>query len=179
MSKRFFATLAVALSVIALSGCAAATPATAGDVSWGSPSGASVPPAPAVGTPLDVCAAMPADKLSTLSGRSFTDAKPDNGAAGSYGCSYTSVGAKKYFWEVDVTELPSKNSTGPDFQIASDGPAKSLSGLAYPAIVAPGGIALEWGNDEVIVSDLTTYKVAQATTAQYAAVAEATIAGLK
>jgi hypothetical protein len=74
---------------------------------------------------------------------------------------------------VSINDVGSKPSYGPDIAIGADGGVKPLSGLPYPAIAAVDGVSLQWGDDEVIVEDDSTYRSARGTTAQYVSIAEA------
>jgi hypothetical protein len=141
----------------------------------GTPSGTQSfgdPPTVAV----DVCSLLPVAKMVALTGKPFTLAK--NFDDPGYACTYNVEGSKGWFWEVEINDVGSKTSVGPDILIGADGGLKSLSGIAYPAIAATDGASLQWGDDEVTVSDESTYSYARGTTSQYVAVAEALMAAI-
>jgi hypothetical protein len=71
-----------------------------------------------------------------------------------------------------------KAPIGPDILIGADGVVKPLNGIAYPAIAAPDGVALQWDTDDVVVSDNSTYSYSRGTSSQYVAVAEALMAAI-
>jgi hypothetical protein len=163
------------VSVLALSGCSLIDPGDAGGVPWGTPSG--TPPfGAAPTTALDVCGLLPVAQVATLSGKPFTASKNFDNPG--YACVYEVTGSKGWFWDVSINNVGSKTSIGPDFLIGADGDAKPLNGLTYPAIAAPDGASLQWGDDEVVVEDNSTYSYARGITSQYVAVAEALMAAI-
>jgi hypothetical protein len=106
-----------------------------------------------------------------LTGKPFTSSKNFDNPG--YACIYEVGGTSGWFWDVSINDVGEKTTIGPDIAISADGEAKPLNGIAYPAIAAPDGAALQWDDDEVIVEDNSTYKSARGTTSSYVAVAEA------
>jgi hypothetical protein len=135
---------AVALSAVALTGCAAAaTPG--GSASTGS-SGASNSSSSSGGqaAPVNVCAAMPAAAASSAAGITFTSAKEDDSIKGVYECDY---GTSGYSWSIAVYEAPNTenlNSLLLDLGGASN--SKSVSGIGDKAYVSPVALAAQFGN---------------------------------
>jgi hypothetical protein len=142
---------------------------------WGSPSGAASFGAAPTGA-VDVCSLLPVAKVAALTGKPFTVAKNFDNPG--YACTYNVEGSKSWFWEVYINNVGQKAPTGPDILIGADGVVKPLNGIAYPAIAAPDGVALQWDADDVVVSDNSTYSYSRGTTPQYVAVAEALMAAI-
>ena len=165
----------VGLALLAVSGCAAPVGDDSNGVPWGTPSGTPSFGAPPTGS-VDVCSLLPVTKVASLTGKPFTVAKNFDNPG--YACTYSVVGSKSWFWEAYINNVGSKTSVGPDILIGADGTVKPLDGVAYPAIAAPDGVALQWGTNEVVVSDNSTYSYARGTTSQYVAVAEALMAAI-
>ena len=180
--QRTFALVAIAsLAMLALSGCAAPVATNSGGsggsdgTPWGSPSGAASFGAAPTGA-VDVCSLLPVAKVAALTGKPFTLAKNFDNPG--YACTYNVEGSKGWFWEVYINNVGQKAPVGPDILIGADGVVKPLNGIAYPAIAAPDGAALQWDTDDVVVSDNSTYSYARGTTSQYVAVAEALMAAI-
>jgi hypothetical protein len=179
MQRTFALTVVASLAVLGLSGCAApiASASSGSDGSdgtpWGSPSGTASFGAAPTGA-VDVCSLLPVAKVAALTGKPFTVAKNFDNPG--YACTYNVEGSKSWFWEVYINNIGQKAPTGPDILIGADGVVKPLNGIAYPAISAPDGVALQWDTDDVVVSDNSTYASSRGTTSQYVAVAEALMA---
>jgi hypothetical protein len=165
----------VIVGVLGLSGCTALFGGDSGEIPWGHPSGgAAFGEAPT--EPVDVCALLPVSTMSALAGKTFTSSHNIDNPG--YACAYRAGGAKVWYWDVSINDVGQKTSIGPDFRIGADGGSRPLDGVAYPAIVARDGVALQWGTSEVVVSDLSTYNDARGTRSEYVAVAEALMAAI-
>jgi hypothetical protein len=196
MRKAILVVVGVGIVALTLTGCAPAVPgggsgsggssssgasadtsaagSNDGGVPWGKPSGVAPYGAPFSGQ-VDVCSLLPVATVSALSGKHFTSSKNFDNPG--YACVYKAGGSKPWSWTVSINFVgPAPD--GPDIAIGADGGVKPLNGIAYPAVTAVDGAALQWGGEEVIVSDISTYKYSRSTAAQYVAVAEALMAAI-
>jgi hypothetical protein len=137
-------TATLALSAVALAGCAAGT-SSGGAVSTGSLGTANSAAASGgqVGS-VNVCAEMPAAAASAAAGITFTSAKEDDSIKGVYECDY---GTSGYNWSIAVYQAPNTenlNSLLLDLGGASN--SKSVSGVGDKAYVSPVAVAAQFGS---------------------------------
>lgn len=126
---------------------------------------------------IDLCAEFPPASLSSASGKSFGQTlKTDSD--GVYGCAYQSS-SDSWDWIVAVRE-PSggDNPTTDGMDLGGPAAVKPVNGTGYTAIAAKAGVELQFGKDVVEVYTPSSASDAQATTAQFVAVAKAVIAAV-
>lgn len=126
---------------------------------------------------IDLCSKFPAASLSSASGKSFGQTL-ETESDGVYGCAYQSSN-DSWDWIVAVRE-PSDGDTPTTDGMDLGGPAaaKPVNGTGYTTIAAKAGVELQFGNDVVEVYTPASASDAQATTAQFVAVAKAVIAAV-
>lgn len=170
-------TAAVALSSLALTGCAAATlpgsPAATGGPG-GSGTNSSAAPQGGTAAPINTCAVMPAAAASAAAGITFTSAKEDDVVKGVYICDY---GTSGYGWSVAIYEAPDTenlNSLLLDLGGASNSTA--VSGIGDKAYVSSVAVAAQFGNRLIEVGSANN---SVSNEPGYEALAKATIAALK
>ena len=122
-----------------------------------------------------MCSKFPPASLSSASGKSFGQTlKTDSD--GVYGCAYQSS-SDSWDWIVAVRE-PSDGDTPTTDGMDLGGPAavRPVNGTGYTTVASKAGVELQFGNDVLEVYTPSSANDAQATTAQFVAVAKAAIA---
>jgi hypothetical protein len=159
----------IAAIAAATASAAAASSAVGSRASSGRSSSASGPTGK-----IDLCSEFPAASLSSASGKSFGQTLKTY-SDGVYGCAYQSSN-ESWDWIVAVRE-PSGGDTPTTDGRDLGGPAavKPVNGTGYPTIAAKAGVELQFGKDVVEVYTPSSANDAQATTAQFVAVAKAVI----
>lgn len=124
-----------------------------------------------------MCSEFPPASLSSASGKSFSNSL-ETGSDGVYGCEYQ-LSSDSGDWVVAVYE-PTDGDTPTADGLNLGGPAavKPVNGTGYPTVAAKAGVELQFGTDVVPVYTPASTSDAQATTAQFVAVAKAVIAAV-
>ena len=154
---------------------ASSTLATGSELSDASVGG--TPPGSAPTGKITLCSAFPPAALSAASGRSFTQTV-ETDSDGVYGCEYQ-ASADTYDWVLAVQE-PSDGDTPTLDGLDLGGPnaVKPVGGTGYNTVASKAGVEMQFGTDVVEVYTPVTAPAAQATTAQFVAVAKAMIAAI-
>jgi hypothetical protein len=126
---------------------------------------------------IDLCSEFPAASLSSASGKSFSKTV-ETASDGVYGCAYESS-AETWDWVLAVRE-PSDEDTPTADGLDLGGPdaVKPVNGTGYTTVASKAGVELQFGDDTVEVYTPASDDAAQATTAQFVAVAKAVIAAV-
>lgn len=175
----------IGLAVVTLSGCASATSGGAGPTSNGpgassAPSGGSSSASSASGLTgkIDMCTAFSAASLSSVTGKNFSTTLEED-SDGIYSCLYN-LASDAGDWIVAVQEpFDGDVPTADGLDLGGPSAVKPVSGTGYTTVGSPAGVELQVGKDTVEVYTPATAPEAQATTAQFVAVAKAVIAAVK
>ena len=124
-----------------------------------------------------MCSEFPPASLSSASGKSFGQTL-ETDSDGVYGCAYQSSSGS-WDWIVAVRE-PSGGDTPTTDGMDLGGPAavKPVNGTGYTTVASKAGVEMQFGKDVVEVYTPSSANDAQATTAQFVAVAKAVIAAV-
>jgi predicted small secreted protein len=181
MRKAILVVVGIGIAAFTLSGCAPATSSGAGSVgsSPGASSAAGGGSSSGSGPTgkVAVCSAFPEASLSSASGKSFSGTLEAD-SDGVYGCAYQSSG-DTWDWIVAV-RVPSDGDdpTTDGMDLGGPSAVKPVSGTGYTTIASKAGVELQDGKDVIEVYTPSSASTAQATTAQFVAVAKAVIAAV-
>ena len=120
----------------------------------------------------------PSVAVLSSSGKSFSSSLETDSGDGVDGCEYE-LSSNSGDWIVAVYE-PTDGDTPKADGLTLGGPAavKPVNGTGYPTVAAKAGVELQFGTDVVAVYTPASASDAQATTAQFVAVAKAVIAAV-
>jgi hypothetical protein len=165
-------TIAAALAVVALSGCAAATPNGATGGAQAPASSSSTGGSAAI----DVCAALPASEVSTLSGQTFASSHAVALGANISSCSYQPDSG--YNWSITVYQ-PGATESFSDLtrDLGGASAVTAVSGIGDKAVISGVGVVAVFGKNMIEVGYPTTPDDPDRKDA-YIAIAKAAIAAL-
>jgi hypothetical protein len=126
---------------------------------------------------IDVCSLFPPASISSASGKSFSETL-ETDSDGVYGCEYQSS-SDSWDWIVAVREPSDEDSPTTDgMDLGGPDAVHPVNGTGYTTNAAKAGVELQFGNDVAEVYTPSNASDAQATTAQFVAVAKAVIAAV-
>jgi hypothetical protein len=180
MRKAILVVVGVGIAALTLTGCAPASSGAGGSSAGGSSasSGSSSAPAGASASgptgKVAVCSVFTPAALSAASGKSFGETLETDTGDGVYGCAYNSSDGS-WDWIIAVEEPTDGALTNDGLDLGGPSVVKPVNGTGYPTVASKAGVSLLFGKDLVEVYTPASDSAAQATTAQFVAVAKAVI----
>jgi hypothetical protein len=180
MRKAILVVVGVGIAALTLTGCAPASGASGGNSTGGNSGGTGASAGASVSMPtgkVALCSVFTAAALSSASGKSFSETVETDTGDGIYGCAYNSSNGT-WDWIVAVEEPTDGPVTNDGLDLGGPTVVKPVNGVGYPTVASKAGVSLLVGKDLVEVYTPASDSAAQASTAQFVAVAKAVIAAV-